>query len=150
LAPDGPAAGRTAARLKNRNRRRRLRRETERTKNRSKGLGILAVAARLLREKASGAATLAQYQPNSNWAGPLRMRENQSRTLLRENCSAGREKNQARTWSDPEPKINTKNGVPRFKTTRPRTKQPQIFQQRSNMILTPRRSPPSLPLFDFK
>jgi hypothetical protein len=41
--------------------------------------------------------TLAQYQQNSNWAGPLRKSENQPRTLLRENCSVGRDKNQART-----------------------------------------------------
>jgi hypothetical protein len=41
--------------------------------------------------------TLAQYQQNRNWAGPLRKSENQPRTLLRENCSAGRDKNQART-----------------------------------------------------
>jgi hypothetical protein len=41
--------------------RRRMWRETERTKKHSKGLGKLAVAARLLRAEASGAATLAQY-----------------------------------------------------------------------------------------
>jgi hypothetical protein len=52
----------------------------------------LAVAARLLRREASGAATLAQYHPNSNWAGPLCVRENQSRKLLRENSSAIRER----------------------------------------------------------
>jgi hypothetical protein len=52
----------------------------------------LAVAARLLRREASGAATLAQYHLNSNWAGPLCMGENQSRKLLRENSSAGRER----------------------------------------------------------
>jgi hypothetical protein len=52
----------------------------------------LAVAARLLRREASGAATLAQYHPNSNWAGPLCVRENQSRKPLRENSSAIRER----------------------------------------------------------
>jgi hypothetical protein len=69
----------------------------------------------------------------------LRAREESNKP----NGFSARNRNEATRFAT---RINTENKILRSKTRRLRTKQTQIFQQKSNKILTPRRSPPSLPL----
>jgi hypothetical protein len=47
---------------------------------------------------------------------------------------------------DPDKKNNPENEILRSKTKRLREEQLRFFNRKSNKILTPRRSPPSLPL----